>query len=199
MSVFVTVRCITGLIIDWFILTLYVALITFNISMFSIQLKPCIFRRIVIKLRWFPACSCMTWLACLIRELLFMSVWMTGWWVTGFIRHPPKLIVLMTFFTAYLNMFICKRIVCLGMVNLYLLPALSCMTLCTLGLTLMYIIMTGYTLFKFFNLILILWMALFTLYINMFSCNNIFGVSIMAKFIYILPSCKLVTPSAVLT
>ena len=104
----------------------------------------------------------------------------------------------MALFTAYLNMFICKRIVCLGMVNLYLLPALSCMTLFTLGLALVYIIMTGYTLFKFFNLILILWMALFTLDIKMFSCNGIFGVSIVAELLYILPSCKLVTPSAVL-
>ncbi len=51
MSIFMAVRGITGLVIDWLIFTLYVAFIAFGIQMLAVKLKTSILRCIVVELR----------------------------------------------------------------------------------------------------------------------------------------------------
>ncbi len=104
----------------------------------------------------------------------------------------------MALLTCHLLMFICKKVFCLGVVDLYLLPSIGSMAVNACRLSLMRIFVACYALFVLLNLELVFRMTLRTLDVNMFSLKLILRVSVMLELLYILPAFEVVATSAVL-
>lgn len=73
----------------------------------------------------------------------------------------------MALLTSHLLMFICKRVFCLGVVDLYLLPSIGRMAVNTCRLSFMRVFVACDALFVFLNLKLVFRMTLSTLDVNM--------------------------------
>lgn len=79
----------------------------------------------------------------------------------------------MTLLTCHLLMFICQRVLCLGMVGLYLFPPIGSMAVNACRLTLMRILVACYALFILLNLELVFRMTLSTLDVYVFPLKRI--------------------------
>lgn len=98
----------------------------------------------------------------------------------------------MTLVAFDLDMFICERIFCFGVVRGDLFPALGGVAFLAFWLIFMRIFMTGTTLFKLINPISVFYMTLLTLYFNVFPCKEIFRIPVMIELFKLLPSLDVV-------
>src|SRR3990170_1452977 len=158
--VLVAVRGVACFGIKRFITILDMALFTLCVYMLAIQLEPFILLGGMIKERRLPALGIVACVALLILKLIFVRVLVTEGAVACLERYILQLLVLVTLLASYLLMLICKRVFCLGVVDLYLLPSIGSMAVGAYRLSFMRVFVACDALFVLLDLELVFRMTL---------------------------------------